>query len=78
MKNSREVFYPNLEAEIARSGIPKKEIEKKLGLAHITFTRRLNGESDFSVNDVPALCSMFNMPVQELFSTSSKNADSEN
>ncbi len=70
MKNSNEVFFPTLEAEIARRGIPKKEIEKAIGVAHVTFTRKLNGERKFTLDDIVIICKMFpDIPFLKLFET---------
>ena len=36
---------------IKESGIKKGEIARKIGITHVSFNNRLNGKSDFSVQE---------------------------
>lgn len=44
-------MYKNLEAELARNSISKKEISIILGRAYTTTLSRFNGNSDFSIQE---------------------------
>ena len=57
-RNTPEPFYPNLEAEIARRGIKKKDIAEKLNLTTKTFSNKLIGKTDFWVKEVRCIQSM--------------------
>ena len=52
MKNSSKVYFPNLEAEIVRNHIQKKDLEKILGVSHATLTSKLNGDNQFTLNQI--------------------------
>ena len=78
MKNSSEVFFPNLEAEIVRNHIPKKELEKILDVSHSTLTAKLNGKQQFTLNQIMILCNLFpNVPFMELFKVSESRKESQ-
>ena len=57
-RNTPEPFYPNLEAEIARRGIKKKDMADKLNLTPKTFGNKLMGKADFWVSEVRCIQSM--------------------
>lgn len=50
MKNIEYIkpHYPNLEAELARAGIGKKELAEALEINRSTLYRKLCGKSDFT------------------------------
>ena len=58
VRNTPEPFYPNLEAEIARRGIKKKDMADKLNLTPKTFSNKLIGKTDFCVREVRCIQSM--------------------
>ena len=45
------VVYPNLRAEMARSGVTAKDIAELLGCAPNTFTNKMSGRSDFTISE---------------------------
>lgn len=51
-------FYPNLETEIARRGIKKKDMADKLNLTPKTFSNKLIGKTDFGVKEMFSILSM--------------------
>lgn len=69
MKKSGEIYYPNLEAEIVRRGILKKDIKNVLKLDHASFSYKLNGIRPFTLEQGLLLWKTFfsDMPIDELF-----------
>lgn len=57
-RNTTEPFYPNLEAEIARRGIKKKDMADKLNLTPKSLSNKLVGKTDFGVKEVRCIQSM--------------------
>lgn len=57
-RNTPEPFYPNLEAEIARRGIKKKDMADKLNLTQKTFSNKLIGKTDFWLKEMFCILSM--------------------
>lgn len=51
-------MYPNLEAEIARKGITKTDLAKKINMPRTTFTHKLRGESEFTVAEAKRIKKM--------------------
>ena len=43
--------YPNLEAELARTGLSKTELAKQLGLSKDTLYNKLNGKSKLTIDE---------------------------
>ena len=52
----KPTLYPNLEAELARSGIRKSELAKELGITRMSLYSRLVGEIEFSLNEAKIIC----------------------
>lgn len=57
-RNTPKPFYPNLEAEIARRGIKKKDMADKLNLTPKTLSNKLIGKTDFGVKEARCIQSM--------------------
>ena len=49
-------LYPNLEAELMRSGITRNELAKELGFSRIALYFRLTGEIEFTLNEARIIC----------------------
>ena len=45
------VIYPNLEAELARAGIEKKDLAAVLGISKNTLYSRLNGKTELTLSE---------------------------
>jgi len=45
------VLYPNLEAELARAGIDKKELANVIGKSKNTLYSRLNGKTELTLSE---------------------------
>lgn len=46
-----DILYPNLEAELARAGIDKKELAKVIGKSKNTLYSRLNGKTELTLSE---------------------------
>ena len=53
------MVYPNLEAEIARRGIKKKDIAEELGISYKAFSNKRLGNSPFTYDEVCMICNCF-------------------
>lgn len=51
--------YPNLVAELARTGYTRKEIAQKMKMSLSSLQRRLSGHAEFRLNDIYSLCEIF-------------------
>ncbi len=61
-------FYPNLEAEISKNGIKKKDIADKLGITPRAFSDKMTGRVDFWWKEILIIHSIFpNVQPMELF-----------
>ena len=45
-------MFPNLNAEIARANLTKKDFAKKIGIPYDTLKYKLSGKSDFKRNEM--------------------------
>lgn len=48
---SNNCIYPNLEAELARASINKKELAAIIGVSKNTLYSRLNGKTDLTLSE---------------------------
>lgn len=66
-------YYPNLMAELARTGYTKREIAQRLKLSLSGLQKRLNGQAEFRLNDLELLYEIFGkrLSVSYLFSKES-------
>ena len=61
-------FYPNLEDEISKNGIKKKDIAEKLGITPRAFSDKMTGRVDFWWKEILIIHSIFpNVQPMELF-----------
>lgn len=49
-------LYPNLEAELVRCGVTKKELAKELGYGRLALYKRLTGDVEISLNEARIIC----------------------
>lgn len=62
-------YFPILEGEIAKNGIDKKELAKKLGLSMRAFYSKMLGNNDFKLSEIKVILSVFpDVPFEKLFS----------
>ena len=59
MQERKEPYYPILESEIAKHGIRKKDIAKRLGISERSFSCKMNGRNDFWWSEVQTIQSIF-------------------
>ena len=68
MAEGNKPYYPILESEIAKHGIRKKDIAKRLGISERSFSCKMKGRNDFWLNEVLTIHSFFpEVPPMELF-----------
>lgn len=62
--------FPNLEAEMARMGIQRKDLAEKLGVRPATISDKINGKFPFTLDEVVAIKKSFfpNLSLEYLFS----------
>lgn len=69
MQGRKAIYYPVLEAEIAKHGIRKKDIAKRLGISERSFSCKMNGRNDFWLSEVLTIQSIFpEVSTDKLFS----------
>lgn len=47
--------YPELEAEIARRGVKKKDIADQIGIGYKALSNKLTGKADFKMSEALAI-----------------------
>lgn len=63
-------MYPNLCAEIARTGLPRKEVAKAINKKPATFSQKLNGYVKFELAEAIAIKEFLgceDVPIEVLF-----------
>lgn len=59
----------NVRAEIARARLTQAKVATGAGIPLSSFTRRLSGQTPFSVDEVDAIASFLGLPLSTLLST---------
>lgn len=62
-----KIKYPNIAAEMVRSGYNQKTLADKLGLAAPSLHYRLYGEIEWKTKECLILCKLFNKDFTYLF-----------
>lgn len=72
-------MFENLLAEMTRKRVTKKEMASILKMSEWTFLRKLNGESQFTLNDMLATKEFFNNEhtIEYLFFEGYKTAEAK-
>ena len=52
-------MFNNLNAEIARAGVKKTDLAKKLGISINSLTNKLNGKQEFKLSEVQIILKLF-------------------
>lgn len=56
-----------LELEIRRNGLSKKEVAKSLGLSEQGFLLKLNNKTEFKASEIRKMCDLLKLPDNSLF-----------
>lgn len=56
-----------LELEIRRSGLSKKDVAKALGLSEQGFLLKLNNKTEFKASEIRKMCELLHLPDNSLF-----------
>lgn len=69
-------IYPNLEAEMARLGLKRKDLAAALGVRSATIYDKLNGKYQFTLNEAKIIKETFfpNLTLDYLFSSEAESA----
>lgn len=63
----KPIKYPNLVAEMARKGDTQLVLAKLLNLTQASISRKLKGETAWSLEEVEKICEYYNKNYYELF-----------
>lgn len=63
----RKVIYPELVAEIAKSGEMQKDIAALLTIRESTVSRKIKGLSEWTMPEIATLCRHYGKSFEELF-----------
>lgn len=66
MKREKALF-PNLIAEMARIGINKSELAQIIGISVSSIYSKLNGKTNFTLEDMEKISARFQMSLDYLF-----------
>ena len=71
------MIYPNLEAELRRSGISKKEMSERLGIPYSTLFQKLSGKRKTRLRDALKIRDTLfpGMKIDYLFDMEASNSD---
>lgn len=69
-------MFPNLKAEMARSGVDGKTIATSIGITPRTFSNKLCGKSEFTRSEMMKIQSGFfnGLSIEYLFDVSKQNS----
>ena len=59
--------YPNLSAEVTRSGLTQAELGKILNITPLTISHKMTGKSDWTLSEIEKLCDYYKKDFYELF-----------
>lgn len=62
-----EVKYPNLAGEMAKNGENQTILAELLGLSKPTISRKLSGQTDWTIGEVEKLCEHYGKDYYQLF-----------
>ena len=63
----KKIKYPELTGEMAKNGDTQKDIAKLLGITYASISRRLSGETEWSIGEIEKICDHYNKNYDELF-----------
>lgn len=67
--NVKRAVYPILESKIAEKGIAKKDIAQKLGITPRALSKKLKGETNFTLTEGLSIYKLFaDIQIEVLFS----------
>lgn len=49
---AKEIFYPNLEAELVRANLIKAELAANIGISKQSFDNKLKKKTEFTLNEM--------------------------
>ena len=56
---AKEVFYPNLEAEMVRAGLIKAELAANIGISKQSLDNKFKKKTEFTLNEMDLIKSHF-------------------
>lgn len=63
----KKVLYPNLVGEMAKRGDTQEVLAKLLNLPRGSISRRLSGETEWSISEIDKICEYYKKDYYELF-----------
>ncbi len=63
-------MFPNIDAEIARNGMTRAELARKLGISYTTMKNWMHGKTDIPCSQIIKLAKMFNVSTDYLLGMS--------
>lgn len=63
----KTIKFPNLLGEMAKRGETQESIAKLLGHTRATISRKMNGKSEWTIEEVEKLCEYYNKDYYTLF-----------
>lgn len=67
MARTNEVVFPNLMAELGRTGETQSDLAELLGISKPTVSRKVSGQIDWTQSEIDKLCEHFNKDYYHLF-----------
>ena len=59
--------YPKIRGKRCELKISQREMAEKLGIAGPTYTKKENGQTDFTLEEAKKLCQLFNCKFEDIF-----------
>ena len=60
-------MFPELAAQMARKGETQDDLARLIGVDRTNISRRLTGQTEWTIGEVEILCNHYNMDFWELF-----------
>lgn len=67
MKKKKEIKFPNLRAEMLKSGETQQDLANVLKQGRVTINKKINGKSQWTIGDVEDICKHYGKDYHELF-----------
>lgn len=64
---ARTNFFPNLMAELGRTGETQTDLSKLLGISKPTVSRKISGQIDWTQTEIDVMCEHFGKDYYHLF-----------
>lgn len=71
-------MHKNLKALRAKNGFNQKDVAQLLGISLQNYNAKENGKGEFSISEIEKIISLFSLPYEDIFFTTSCHNTKQN